>query len=65
MEHLDELNAQIKTTDLCVAVDLDEVSLVDINVVRFLGVCQAKGVQLKNCAPYIRDWIAIELEQEK
>jgi len=33
-------------------------------VVRFLGACQAKGVKLTGCSPYIRHWIAIELERE-
>ena len=61
-EHLDELNAQIKNSEACVAVDLGEVSLVDVDVVGFLGACQAKSVKITGCAPYIRDWIAKELE---
>jgi hypothetical protein len=37
--------------------DLSEVSLVDVHVVRFLGTCQAEGVQLLHCSRYIREWI--------
>ena len=37
--------------------DLEEVTLVDLDVVRFLGVAEAEGVELVNCSPYIRDWI--------
>jgi len=44
---------------------LGEVSLVDIDVVRFFGACQSKGVELTGCSPYIRHWIAIELEREQ
>jgi len=37
--------------------DLEEVTLVDLDVVRFLGLREAEGVELVNCSPYIRDWI--------
>ena len=63
-EHLDALNAEIENSEPPVALDLGEVGLVDIDVVRFLGACQAKGVQLTGCSLYIRHWIAIELERE-
>ena len=63
-EHLEALNAEIKDSEFPVALDLAEVSLVDVDVVRFLGACQVKGVKLIGCSPYIRHWIAIELERE-
>ena len=63
-EHLDELNRLIENNEPDITLDLSEVNLVDIDVVRFLGACQAKGVRLTGCSPYIRDWIAIELERE-
>jgi hypothetical protein len=40
-----------------IVLDLEEVTLVDLDVVRFLGVSAAEGVELVNCSPYIRDWI--------
>jgi anti-anti-sigma regulatory factor len=40
-----------------VVLDLEEVTLVDLDVVRFLGALQAAGVELVNCSPYIHDWI--------
>ena len=40
-----------------IVLDLEEVTLVDLDVVRFLGVSEAEGVELVNCSPYIRDWI--------
>ena len=63
-EHLEALDAEIKASELPVALDLGEVDLVDVDVVRFLGACQVKGVKLTGCSPYIRHWIAIELERE-
>ena len=40
-----------------VTLDLKEVRLVDREAVRFLANCKAKGIQLKNCPSYIREWI--------
>ena len=40
-----------------VALDLDEVDLVDIEAVRFLVACEAQGVEVVNCAPYVREWM--------
>jgi|SRR5271154_6362919 len=37
--------------------DLEEVRLVDRGAVRFLAACEARGVKLKNCPSYIREWI--------
>ena len=59
-EHLDELKAQIKNGASGLALDLEEVSLVDLDVVRFLGTCHEEGINLVHCSPYIRDWIAKE-----
>lgn len=38
-------------------IDLKEVQLVDRKAVRFLAVCESDGVKLRNCPPYIREWI--------
>jgi hypothetical protein len=44
-----------------IVLDLKEVSLIDREVMRFLLRCEAVGVRLENCAPYIREW----MEREK
>jgi anti-anti-sigma regulatory factor len=59
-EHLDELKAQITGIGPRIVLDLDEVTLVDLDVVRFLSACEEKGVELLNCSPYIREWILRE-----
>jgi len=59
-EHLDELEKQIKGGGSQIALDLEEVNLVDVQSVRFLGTCEEQGISLRNCSPYINDWIAKE-----
>lgn len=61
-EHLEELKAQIRDGGTRVELDLEEVTLVDLNVVRFFGTCQVEGVSILHCSPYIRDWIAEEIK---
>jgi hypothetical protein len=43
-EHIKELKAQIKAGGASVTLDLNEVSLVDLDVIRFLATCQAEGI---------------------
>jgi hypothetical protein len=64
-EHLDELKAQIEQGGSKVALDLREVRLVDVEAIRFLGSCQAAGIQLVHCPPYISEWIKQEQGGEK
>ena len=64
-EHLEELKAQIKDRGSRITLDLEEVGLVDVDAVRFLGSCQSEGVKIIHCSPYISDWIAMEQGQER
>jgi anti-anti-sigma regulatory factor len=59
-ENLAELEKQIRESGSKIVIDLEEVDLVDVQVVRFLGACEAQGITLLNCSPYIRDWISKE-----
>jgi division protein CdvB (Snf7/Vps24/ESCRT-III family) len=59
-EHVMELEQQIAESESTIVLDLEEVKLVDVEAVRFLGSCEVAGVTLLNCAPYIRDWIGKE-----
>jgi len=61
-EHLDELKSQIAGSAPKIVLELGEVSLVDAEVVRFLGACESEGIQLLNCSAYIRQWIVRERE---
>ena len=44
-----------------IVIDLKDVSLVGRDVLGFLVRCEADGVKLENCPPYIREW----MEREK
>ena len=44
-----------------IVLDLKEVGVVDREVMRFFMSCEADGVKLDNCTPYIREW----MEREK
>jgi anti-anti-sigma regulatory factor len=59
-EHVEEVRTQIDASGARVVLDLDELSLVDIDAVRFLDTCQAGGISIVHCPPYINDWIAKE-----
>jgi hypothetical protein len=60
-EHLEELNQLIADAEpKVVKLDLSEVTLVNLDVVRFLGDQEQGGVELGKCSPYIRKWIQRE-----
>ena len=59
-ESLDELRAHLQRHRPRLLLDLREVTLVDVGVVRFLLACEAEGIVLLDCAPYIRLWMSRE-----
>jgi len=58
-EHVEQLKVEIEGTAK-VVLDLQDVKLVDRDAVRFLGVCEENGTELRSCSAYIREWIAKE-----
>jgi len=40
--------------------DLSEVTLVDLDVIRFLMSCEDDGIELVQCPAYVREWILRE-----
>jgi len=63
-ENVEDIREQMTGNGETIVLDLEEVTLVDLDVVRFLGVSEAEGVELVNCSPYIRDWIFRERNTE-
>jgi hypothetical protein len=47
-------------SDRRIVLDLKDLTLVDQEVVSFLGRCETGSIQLRNCPAYIRKWIAGE-----
>jgi hypothetical protein len=62
-EHLQELKAQIGSDVPRIAFDMAGVTLVDVDVVRFLGTCETQGIEVIHCPPYIREWILREQDR--
>ena len=59
-EHLDQVKAEIERGGPRIALDLEEVDLVDVEGVRFLNACEAAGISVLHCSPYIREWMLRE-----
>ena len=56
-KRVDELKRLIETEHRKISLDLKDVKLVDGDAVKFLSSCDAQGIELKNCPPYVRQWI--------
>lgn len=56
------LNAE--TNGRPIILDLKDLTLVDREAVIFLGKCEA-DLQIKNCPPYIREWIRRERSERE
>jgi anti-anti-sigma regulatory factor len=63
-EHLAQLKSLIADSTPAVVLDLDEITHVDVDAVNFLRECQAEGVRLRQCSPYIREWMDREQDRE-
>jgi anti-anti-sigma regulatory factor len=59
-EHLAELEALIAAEgkDRHIILDLKELTLTGQDGMAFLAQCEAAGIGLANCDPYLREWIA-------
>jgi hypothetical protein len=56
---LSELQAEIEKYNPP-SLDLEEVTLLDRDSVRFLIRCESEGIELVNCSLYVQEWIARE-----
>jgi hypothetical protein len=61
--HLEALQAQLEGNGPMTVLDLDQVTLVDVEVVRFLGGIEAAGIAVLHGSPYIREWIRREQDR--
>ena len=60
MQHIEELTRLVQGAAQQTVIDLREVTLVDLEVVRFFVACETRGVQIKNCSAYIHQWMTQE-----
>jgi len=59
-EHMATLRELLGREKGGVAIDLEEVNLVDREAVNLLALSEANGIELRNCPAYIREWVARE-----
>ena len=64
-EHLSQVKSEVERAGQPVVLDLEEVDLVDIDGVRFLNQCEAVGIPVLQCSPYVREWMQRERNQPK
>jgi anti-anti-sigma regulatory factor len=61
-EHIAELEALIAAEgkDRRIILDLKDMTLTGHDGIAFLAQCEAAGIALANCDPYVREWIRIQ-----
>ena len=59
-EHVDMLRDVLEQESGGGAIDLKNVLLVDREGVNLLAVSESNGTELRNCPPYIREWVTRE-----
>jgi anti-anti-sigma regulatory factor len=61
-EHVAEMETLLRSEAATreIVLDLQDLTLVDRDAVRFLERCEAASIKLKNCPAYIREWIRRE-----
>ncbi len=57
------LRAAIDQERGALAIDLGEVGVVDRDTVNLLALSEGRGIELRNCPPYIREWVDRERAQ--
>ena len=60
-EHIAELEALIaaEVKDRRIILDLKDMTLTGQDGIAFLAQCEADGIALANCDPYVREWITV------
>jgi predicted metal-binding protein len=56
-EQVAELKELFDTDYRSIILDVQELRLADRDAVKFLRSCERDGLKLKNCPPYVREWM--------
>jgi len=59
-EHVDTLRGVLEQESVGFAIDLKNVLLVNREAVKLLAFSEANGTELRDCPPYIREWVTRE-----
>lgn len=63
-DHIASIRSEMGDECTSKILDLSQITLVDVGVVRFLITCEDQGVELLHCPPYVREWILRERTEE-
>ena len=64
-EHVETLRGALEQESDGLAIDLKNVLLVDREAVKLLAESEALGTELRNCPPYIREWVTRERAEQR
>jgi hypothetical protein len=64
-EHLHQVKTELRKCGQSAVLDLEEVNLADVDGICFLNACEAKGISVQHCSPYIREWMLRERSRRK
>jgi|ERR1700722_16707882 hypothetical protein len=62
-EHLPQVKAEMDQYGSRSVLDMEEVDRVDVEAIRFLNSCEARGGAVLNASAYIRAWMAQERDR--
>jgi pimeloyl-ACP methyl ester carboxylesterase len=63
--HIDQVKAELRSALPPVVLDLAQVSLVDVECIRFLNGCEAGGIPVQPCSSYVRKWMSYERREKE
>ncbi len=61
----DLLRALLEQETSKVALDLGNVRLVDREAVKLLALSETRGIELRNCPAYVREWVTREKRKQR
>jgi hypothetical protein len=64
-EDVDMLRTLLDREGRAVALDLKDVLLLDREVVELLALRESNGTKIRNCPPYIREWVMRERAERR
>ena len=64
-EDLDQVRTELQKCGTSAVLDLEEVNLADVEGVGFLNACEANGISVVHCSPYIKEWMSLERGRTK
>jgi hypothetical protein len=62
-EDIEEITNQLEVCGPSAALDLEGITVLGVDIIRFLGERERQGTELLHCPAYVREWISRQGEQ--